>query len=457
VTTKTNFFAGSTTKAFTAAAVSLLIADNEKYPHVQWTTPVCELIRDDFVLHDEWATKHLTLEDILSHRTGMPSHDRALGRPRGSRSVDEERLAAPRDIVRQLRHLPATKEPRTTYQYCNAMFVTAAHVVQTLTGQWLGDFLRERIWEPLRMNNTYFSTEDATAAGELAKGYYYDEERQEYVEVPNMSVDDGSGAGAVISNVDDYAKWAQAIMTRSDVLPPAAWDEIFTSRTIMYEGGSLTGPQTYALGWRKGVYKGHLVYQHSGGMDAYSAQIVLLPDVQYTVIMFGNTAGSAWFAEQALVWHLIDEKLQVPAADRPDRNKNNLAWIEEGKERAAKAVERFYPNLAETRQPCSLPLADYAGTYSHPGYQTLEVYLDEKCLQADRTKTTWHEHMSFEHVSRDVFVITSNWHGDFAAYYPDKYPAEFRIGADNKVSEVGIGWEASMGKEKIWLKRVSST
>ena len=337
------------------------------------------------------------------------------------------------------------------------MFVTAAHVVQTLTGQWLGDFLRERIWEPLGMSNTYFSTEDATAAGELAKGYYYDEERQEYVEVQNMSVDDGSGAGAVISNVDDYAKWAQAIMTRSDVLPPAAWDEIFTSRTIMYEGGSLTGPQTYALGWRKGVYKGQLVYQHSGGMDAYSAQFILLPDLQYAVIMFGNTAGSAWFAEQALVWHLIDEKLKIPAADRPDRNKDNLAWIEEGKERALKAVERFCPNLPETRQPYSLPLADYAGTYSHPGYQTLEIYLAEKGLQADRTKTTWHEHMSFEHVSRDFFVITSNWHGDFAAYYPDKYPAEFRIGADNKVSEVGIGWEASMGKEKIWLKRVSST
>jgi len=307
------------------------------------------------------------------------------------------------------------------------------------------------------MNNTYFSTEDATAAGDLAKGYYYDEDLQKYVEVPNMSVDDGSGAGAVISNVEDYAIWAQAIMTRSNVLPAAAWDELFTSRTILYEGGSQTGPQTYALGWRKGVYKGQLVYQHSGGMDAYSAQFVLLPDLKYAVVIFGNTAGSAWFAEQALVWYLIDEKLGVPAADRPDRNKDNLAWIGEGKERAAKAVERFYPNLPETRQPCSLPLSDFAGTYSHPGYQTMNIYLGENGLKADRTETTWPEHMEFEHVTRDFFVITSNWRGDFAAYYPDKYPAEFRIGAANKVSEVGIGWEASMGNEKIWLKRVDST
>jgi hypothetical protein len=34
------------------------------------------------------------------------------------------------------------------------------------------------------------------------------------------------------------------------------------------------------------------------------------------------------------------------------------------------------------------------------------------------------------------------------------YPAEFRIGADGKVKEVGIRWEQEMGEEKIWLRRV---
>lgn len=59
----TMFYTGSMTKSFTAAASSLLVDDDEKYPHIKWTTPLSELIRDDFVLQDEYATLHVTLED----------------------------------------------------------------------------------------------------------------------------------------------------------------------------------------------------------------------------------------------------------------------------------------------------------------------------------------------------------------------------------------------------------
>jgi len=62
------------TKAFTAAAVSFLVDDNEKYPNIQWTTPVSDIIRDDFVLSDPMYTEHVTVEDILSHRTGFPEY-----------------------------------------------------------------------------------------------------------------------------------------------------------------------------------------------------------------------------------------------------------------------------------------------------------------------------------------------------------------------------------------------
>lgn len=59
------------TKAFTATAVSLLVDDNEQFPDVKWTTSVARLIGDDFVLSDS-RTEQVTVEDILSHRTGLP-------------------------------------------------------------------------------------------------------------------------------------------------------------------------------------------------------------------------------------------------------------------------------------------------------------------------------------------------------------------------------------------------
>ena len=128
--------------------MSLLVDDNEKYPEVQWNTPVSRLIRDDFVLEDEYATTHITIEDILSHRTGLPRHDFSYGH-----HYDGHK-ASPVDVVRTLRYLPLTAEPRTKYQYCNLMFVVASHVIESLTGTWLGDLVHDRIWKPLGMKST---------------------------------------------------------------------------------------------------------------------------------------------------------------------------------------------------------------------------------------------------------------------------------------------------------------
>ncbi|KXH59769.1 hypothetical protein CSAL01_06418 [Colletotrichum salicis] len=81
VTPHTLYYTGSTTKSFTAAGISLLIdnanATSSVYPGLIWKTPVSDILSDDFVLSDDWATAHITLEDALSHRTGYPRHDMA--------------------------------------------------------------------------------------------------------------------------------------------------------------------------------------------------------------------------------------------------------------------------------------------------------------------------------------------------------------------------------------------
>lgn len=72
VTGDTVFDIASSSKSMTAAAVALLVTDDEKYPNVKWDTPVSELLPEDFVMAKEEYTKGITVEDILSHRTGLP-------------------------------------------------------------------------------------------------------------------------------------------------------------------------------------------------------------------------------------------------------------------------------------------------------------------------------------------------------------------------------------------------
>ncbi|KAH8821993.1 putative penicillin-binding protein [Xylogone sp. PMI_703] len=447
----TLFYAGSTTKAFTAALMSLLVEDNENYPQVQWKTPIHQLIPDDFALENEYATNHTTIEDALSHRSGLPRHDQAYGT---NSSGDK---ATVQHIIQSMRHLPLTAEPRTKYQYSNLMFVVAAHVIETVTGRKFGDLLREQILKPLGMDSTFSSLEDAKSSKDgLARGYYYSNGKCH--EVGWMEVDQCLGDGNVISNVLDYAKWARAITDKTTPLSADALEELFYPRTIMpFEEPYLTS-RMYSLGWRTGVYHGHRFYEHTGGMNAFGAELILFPDKKYSVVAFGNTAGTSNFVEQVLAFQLIDDKLGVPMEERYDWNKQHTSKVSQGKYVAQHAKSIYFPTLPSPTLPTTLPLASYAGTYYHPGYQNLTISFDisSESLQADRSSSTNSEYMNFEHVSGEHFLVRANVSGDLNELFPQIYPVEFRIGANGKVKQVGIRWEPEMGEEKIWLERVDS-
>ena len=70
-TADTLYDIASSSKSLTAASVALLVEDNENFLEVQWTTPLHELLPEDFVMPTTELTKRVTVEDVLSHSTGM--------------------------------------------------------------------------------------------------------------------------------------------------------------------------------------------------------------------------------------------------------------------------------------------------------------------------------------------------------------------------------------------------
>jgi CubicO group peptidase (beta-lactamase class C family) len=61
----------SSSKSLTTASVALLVEDNDNFPEIQWTTPLNELLPEDFVMPTPELNERVTVEDMLSHRTGM--------------------------------------------------------------------------------------------------------------------------------------------------------------------------------------------------------------------------------------------------------------------------------------------------------------------------------------------------------------------------------------------------
>lgn len=262
-----------------------------------------------------WAQEHLTLEDLLSHRTGFARHDKSLKTHYGP----DNHKATVRDFTRSLRNLPMVSEPRVKYRYSNLMYLVVSHVIQTLTQTWLGDLMRQLIWVPLGMNSTYFSLEDALASPEhLAEGYYWDYTKGGFVEVPYMSVWEASGAGAVVSNVLDYTKWVRCLIDESAPLSKEGHRAIKTSRIVPAGGIGYDAETSYALGWQVSTYKGHRVVTHSGGMEAYGADVMFFPELKYGIVAMSNTAVTSNMVNRIIAWRLINDKLGVPEEQRFD-------------------------------------------------------------------------------------------------------------------------------------------
>ncbi|MCJ1247489.1 hypothetical protein MMC30_004703 [Trapelia coarctata] len=329
VTPGTLFYTGSTAKAFTAGAISLLIDESSKYKDIQWATPIRTLLGEDFELADNYSTHHVTVEDALCHRTGLMTFDLLYFNT--SRTVQE--------VVQTMRYVPLTAEIRTKFQYSNLMFSTLCYVIETLTGEWLGDFFAKRIWHPLGMGSTYFSLADAqNSPKHLAQGYFYNKvtgnyDPEAYIDAPAMC-----GCGGIVSNVLDYAKWLRMMLTNGSPLSAAAHEAIVTPHFIA--GPPLwrhASTWLYGLGWDLSTYRGERVIWHQGGLPGWGSYVLYLPDRAWAVAAFGNTGETSNEAEGELVWHLIDELLGVPKAQRADAEREGLErrdLASEGSQRA---------------------------------------------------------------------------------------------------------------------------
>ncbi|KFA76398.1 hypothetical protein S40288_04805 [Stachybotrys chartarum IBT 40288] len=439
-TPETLWYGASTTKAFVDAALAQLI-NNGTFAELSkgWSTPISSIIRDDFVLQDEWATNHITLNDAASHRTGMTRHDKSTHR------IINGRQARLRDAVRQLRHLPMLLEPRTQWSYCNLMYITLGHVVETLTAKPLGDTLKELIWDPLGMHATYFDLKDAQNAPEhLARGYYWDEDDNSYKEVRFMDVTETSAAGGVLSNVLDYAKWVKCLLYETAPFPQEVHQDIQAPRVLAatHPSNAYDIP-TYGLGWIRSTFRGHVVYEHDGGMHAYGAKVLWLPGAKYGVVSFANTAVTSNAVAEILAWRLMQDKFDIAQDERWDPTPRWEKMLNEATTNLEEAIKELYPDVADPPLPPITKFSQMTGTYRHAGYGTLTLQeaphpgkINATILLANREDMTWPYVLKFYHVSAENWVlqlVTTDVPIPLGTEYGRAW---FQIGADGRAASV---------------------
>ncbi|MBW3571804.1 MAG: beta-lactamase family protein, partial [Gemmatimonadetes bacterium] len=149
----TSFAIASTTKAFTATAIAMLVDEGK----VRWDDPV-SLHVPGFQLANPGLGSELTVRDLLTHRTGLPTLD-FLWYASGSSSEE---------ILRRMRFVRPFAAPRSRYMYNNNAYMVAGLVVQSASGMPWSEFVRRRILEPLGMRETLTGFRGLDARGNVA-------------------------------------------------------------------------------------------------------------------------------------------------------------------------------------------------------------------------------------------------------------------------------------------------
>ncbi len=361
----TVFAIASTSKAFTTAALGMLVDEGR----LEWDDRVTDHLIG-FELADPWVTRELTLRDLLSHRSGLPRGDKLWY---GSPFERDE-------VLERVRLLEPASSFRSRYGYQNIMFTAAGEIVPAITDTSWGDFLEARIFQPLGMRSSSTTLAEVEVNDNVATPHGKSGGKVRAISWRDWS--NLGGAGAVNSSVADMAQWMRlqlggGMHDGRRLLSEKTIREMHSPQTIVPRSRNDRElfPEThfalYGLGWRLNDYRGRLIVRHGGALDGMRTHIALLPEESLGVVVLTNVNVSS--VPQAIVWHVIDQYL---GPQEKDWNQIYLAEAEKARARsdsirAVRETERL------TGTTPTHALEEFAGTYEDELYGQVMITLED--------------------------------------------------------------------------------
>lgn len=397
----TLFAISSTTKAMTAALLGTLV-DEKK---LGWDDPVSRHVTG-FQLSDPYATREVTVRDLLTHRAGLGNAD---GLWYGS-----DRTRA--EILAQVPLIPATYSLRDGFVYQNIMYALAGELSASVAGQSWEELLTARIFQPLGMRRSVPVTSLAGQASNVANPHA--EVDGVVIPIENELLDSVAPAGAVWSSVGEMSRWMRMLLNDgkwqgTQILSAESVAEMFTPQTLIdkdaiYPYLDMLAPHwvSYGLGWFQLDYEGRAVQFHTGSIDGMSAIVGLVPDEGLGVVVLANLDHAE--LRHALLWKTID--LFGGRPDGRDWSAELLSFYSERSAvRKAARTKREAGRVSSTNP--SLALAEYAGSYENGLYGRLAITLKDGTLSM---ATGPRSSGTLEHWHHDTFLwrYDRRWQGE---------------------------------------------
>lgn len=280
VTPDTPFMVGSLSKSFTALAImqqvdqGTIALDDPVTRHIPW-------------FRTAGPAAVITVRQLLNQTSGLPTSA-------GTADLNSPELTL-EQRVRAVRNVRLAGTPGETFRYCNKNYATLGLILERVTGQSYADYVREHVFAPLQMDNSYTDQDAAERAG-LAKGsasWFGANIGRDTEAYPGALPD-----GYLISTAEDMTHFLRAQLDGT-----FRGKRIVSQRAIDQMHSPTVSAQLYprrnhyGFGWATGTVHGRAVVSHAGELQNYYAELALLPGQRDGVLML--TARHALLGDNA--------------------------------------------------------------------------------------------------------------------------------------------------------------
>lgn len=366
VDANTLFGIASNSKAFTSAALAILVDEGK----VKWDDKVIKHL-PNFKMYNEYVTNEFTIRDLLTHRSGL-----GLGAgdlmfwPGGTDFT-------PKDVVENLQYLKPVSAFRTKYDYDNLLYIVAGEVIQKVSGKSWCDFIEERIMKPLEMNNSaasFVRLKDTTNV--IAPHVPTDGKLKAISRYKDHIFDAAAG---IYSSVNDLSKWMIMQLQNGkygsenkSLFSEKEQNEMWQLQTIIPSNARApynTHFSGYGLGWFLSDVKGYKQVSHTGGLEGIVTQVTLFPELNLGIVVLTNQQSGAAFS--AITNTIKDSYLGIPYTDYVElyskREKDNVSKSDK------ETVEVWTTVAKNKKENLKIDLKKYTGTYKDDWFGSILI------------------------------------------------------------------------------------
>jgi CubicO group peptidase (beta-lactamase class C family) len=282
VTTDDHWHLGSCTKSMTATLAGMLVDEGK----LSWSSTISEIFPEmEGKMRPAW--RPVTLEQLLTHRSGAPEHPSVEVWAEALQRKDtptEQRLAILRGTICEPPEEPRGKK----FIYSNEGYAIAGAMIERVTGCAWEDLLRQRLFEPLGMKSAGFG--EPASPGKVDQPWGHIGQLGELRPVPPGPMADNppaiGPAATVHASLADFARYASWHADWEHAEPRLLSEETFAKLHKRAPG------QDYAMGWlvQDRDWAGGDVLWHTGSNAMFYAVMWVAPEKETAFVAATNAA-----------------------------------------------------------------------------------------------------------------------------------------------------------------------